>query len=471
MSARAPWLAIALGLVVLGVVFAQEAGAAFSVWGSSTAYGHCFLVLPIVLWLLWERRAVFETLPPVPALWPALLALPLMAMWLLAYWLGIMEGRQLAAMGFVELLLLAGLGWRLWWAASAGFLYLVFLVPFGAFLTPMLQNFTATFIANGLTALRIPFEANAYQISIPEGSFYVAEACAGLRFLIAAVAFGVLYAVTMFRSPWRRAAFIAISCVVPVVANGLRGLGIVVLGHILGSAQAGAADHLIYGWVFFSVVILLLAAAGFPFREVPAPPPDAVPAVAWPKAALGGCAIVAVLACVPPVASSMVFARSDAGAVAADFPRVKPPASCTSAGAQRQGVVSTEDFSCNGQDVRVTFAVLPRRTNPAQILEAARKAASSGLVGEVDSQVEMVGGVPWVRLAARDLGGAGAYAVWIDGVQRVGGLHDRLVMARDMFSAGAAPVAVSLRVAPGNGGADGFLAAFMGQVQILRKKG
>jgi hypothetical protein len=120
-----------------------------------------------------------------------------------------------------------------------------------------------------------------------------------------------------------------------------------------------------------------------------------------------------------------------------------------------------QDFTCNGQSVRVTFAVLPRSSNPAQILEAAREAAASGLLGEVDSQVEQIGGQPWVRLAARDLGGAGAYAVWIDGVQRVGGLHDRLTMARDMFSAGVAPIAVSITVAPGAQDASALLAIFM----------
>ena len=61
--------------------------------------------------------------------------------------------------------------------------------------------------------------------------------------------------------------FIAASIVVPIIANGLRALGIVALGHVLGSAQAAATDHVLYGWMFFSLVILLLIALGLPFRE------------------------------------------------------------------------------------------------------------------------------------------------------------------------------------------------------------
>ena len=300
-ASRPAWLAAAGGLALLCLAFRQEIGAAITVWDSSTAYGHCWLVLPIVGWLLWERRAILATGAARPTVWPAVAALPLAVMWVAADWLGIMEGRQLALVGFAELLLIACLGWRLWWALSAAFLYLAFLVPFGAFLTPALQRFTTGFILGGLRLLDIPFHADAFQIAIPEGAFYVAEACAGLRFLIASVAFGVLYAVTIFRSPWRRAAFIAVACVVPIVANGFRGLGIVLLGHALGSAQAGAADHLIYGWVFFSFVIVLLALSGLPFRQdmrPPAPPaarrcrpghapcsPPPLPCCCWPSPA------------------------------------------------------------------------------------------------------------------------------------------------------------------------------------------
>jgi hypothetical protein len=61
--------------------------------------------------------------------------------------------------------------------------------------------------------------------------------------------------------------FILASIVVPVIANGFRALGIVSLGYVLGSAEAAATDHVLYGWIFFSVVILLLIVLGLPFRQ------------------------------------------------------------------------------------------------------------------------------------------------------------------------------------------------------------
>ena len=163
--------ALVLALAALAVLFAGEIGAAMQVWRTSTAYGHCWLVLPIVLWLVYERRDEAAAMPAAPVVWPALLALPLVLLWVAADLLGVMEGRQMAAVGFVELALLAALGVRLYWVLSAAFLYLVFLVPFGAFLTPALQDFTAAFVAHGLDLLGVPNRVTQFQIEIPEGQF------------------------------------------------------------------------------------------------------------------------------------------------------------------------------------------------------------------------------------------------------------------------------------------------------------
>ena len=71
-------------------------------------------------------------------------------------------------------------------SVTLGLAFLVFLVPFGAFLTGPLQHFTAQFIEVGLNLLGIPNFVTDLTIEIPTGTCHGAEACAGLRFLIAA---------------------------------------------------------------------------------------------------------------------------------------------------------------------------------------------------------------------------------------------------------------------------------------------
>ena len=298
-SALRGWLPALLGIaascVLFGVAFQHEIAGAVRVWNESTAYNHCYLVVPLAGALLWMRRDILAQMRPSPSWWPLLLLPPASALWLAAALLDIREAGQLSVVLLFEILLLAILGWRLFRALLAPLLFLFFLVPFGAFLVPALQTFTALFTVQGLQLLGIPVFADGYIIQIPEGTFEVAEACAGLRFLIASIVFGCFFATVVYRSKWRRSIFIALSLIVPIVANGFRALGLVLLGHLIGNAAAVMTDHILYGWLFFTIVMLVLIAIGIGFKEDTGPDPGAEPrtaGVAAPASRLGTAAIV-----------------------------------------------------------------------------------------------------------------------------------------------------------------------------------
>jgi exosortase A len=270
-SALREWL-LALGFLcitctVFGILFQREIIGALQVWIDSTAYNHCFLVLPMAVVLLWVRRDVLARLAPNPTPWALLGVLALSALWVVAAFIDILEAEQLIVIGLFETLILAVIGWRTFRALMAPLLFLFFLVPFGAFLVPVLQQFTVVFAAAGLRLLSIPVFVDGTMIQIPEGVFEVAEACAGLRFLIASIVFGCFFATIVYRGLARRVAFIALATALPIVANGLRALGLILLAHIEGNAAAALVDHVLYGWIFFTLVTLLLIALGMGFAE------------------------------------------------------------------------------------------------------------------------------------------------------------------------------------------------------------
>lgn len=312
-------VAVAIACAVFGVAFQREIVGALHVWMESTAYNHCFLVLPLVAVLLWNRRETVALLRPRPAPWALALVPLLSAAWVAAALLDVLEAEQLVVVSLFEVLLLAVLGWRAFRALLAPLLFLFFLVPFGAFLVPALQRFTAAFAVNGLQLVGIPVFADGFIIQIPEGTFEVAEACAGLRFLIASIVFGCFFAIVVYRSRLRRIVFIGLSIFVPIVANGLRALGLIVLAHVEGSATAMEADHILYGWLFFSLVTLLLIAIGITFADRPEHP--AAPALGSPEVAssvrIGATMAVGVLMAVLGPAYLTMIDRASAAPVAA----------------------------------------------------------------------------------------------------------------------------------------------------------
>jgi EpsI family protein len=145
--------------------------------------------------------------------------------------------------------------------------FLFFAVPIGDFLLPTLMEHTADFTVAALRASGVPVYREGFLMVLPTGRWSVVEACSGVRYLIASVVTGTLFAYLSFATLWRRVAFVGVAIVVPIVANWVRAYIIVMLGHLTNNRLAVGVDHLIYGWIFFGFVMLVMFSIGARWRE------------------------------------------------------------------------------------------------------------------------------------------------------------------------------------------------------------
>jgi EpsI family protein len=141
--------------------------------------------------------------------------------------------------------------------------YMAFLVPFGDFLEGPLQTITVAMVMPLLHLFGVPASVDGVLITTSNGYFEVAEACSGAKFVIAMIAFGVLVANVCYVSWSRRAAFLAMALVVPVIANGLRAFGTIYAAWWTSVEAATGMDHIVYGWVFFAAVMAAVLAIGW----------------------------------------------------------------------------------------------------------------------------------------------------------------------------------------------------------------
>ncbi|WP_379487584.1 exosortase A [Novosphingobium soli] len=256
------WIAIIIGFLGDWTTMARQ-------WWDISTYNHVVLVPLILGWLVWQRRAELARLSP-RAWWPGL---PLVAGAAFVWLLGAVSGLDLARQAGVVAMLGACVPLLLGPRVSAGLLfplcYLVFLVPAGEELVKPLQIVTAD-ITIALTRLSgIPAKIDGVFIDTPAGLFEVAEACSGVKFLIAMVAFGALTANVCFLAWRRRAAMMAACIVVPVLANGVRAWGTIYAAQIFGVEVAAGFDHIVYGWFFFALVLGLVIAGAWRFFDRP----------------------------------------------------------------------------------------------------------------------------------------------------------------------------------------------------------
>ena len=270
-SARSNWLFPAAltvcVLLLLTAVFWPTFYSMAQVWERSETFAHGYLIVPISAWLIWRMRDELAQIQPRPDLRGLILLVVAGAGWLLA---DAGSVNVVAQFAFIAMLIAAVwtlLGWAFVWAAFFPLMFLFFAVPVGEFLIQPLMGVTADFTVTMLQTTGIPVYREGTFFSIPSGDWSVVEGCSGLRYLIASITLGVLYAYLTYRSWKRRLLFSIAAMIVPVFANSGRAYMIVMIAHLSDMKLALGIDHYIYGWVFFGLVMLLLFWIGSFWRE------------------------------------------------------------------------------------------------------------------------------------------------------------------------------------------------------------
>jgi exosortase A len=255
--------ALAAVAAVLLLLFAHDVGGLVSTWWTSTTFGHCFFIAPIVGWLVWQRRTELSVLRPV-AWWPGLvLVVAGGAGWLVGDAASVTFARQLGLVLMLQGAVVTVLGPVIARGLAFPLFYAFFLVPFGEWLEAPLQAVTVRLVMPLLALVGVPATSDGVMIHAGRYYFEVAEACSGAKFVIAMAAFGVLVANVCFTSWRRRVWFMAASVVVPILANGVRAFATIWVADLTSVETAAGFDHIVYGWVWFGVVMAATLAIGW----------------------------------------------------------------------------------------------------------------------------------------------------------------------------------------------------------------
>jgi exosortase A len=235
-------------------------------WLSST-YSHAAFILPISLYLAWRIRDNLEGLVPRPSFWILFLVPVLGFAWFLGELTSTAVIQHFFFVAMIVCLIWGEIGTPVASVLVMPLIFLFFAVPMGDSLIPILQDFSAWFAIKLLDLTRVPALLEGRFITIPNGKWEVAEACSGIRFLLASLTIGFVYATIMYRTLKRRVAFLVASAVIPILANGLRIYGIILTDYLGGTRISRSADHIFAGWLFVSVIMVLLFLLGQRWRE------------------------------------------------------------------------------------------------------------------------------------------------------------------------------------------------------------
>ena len=254
-------------ILIVPALFYQTTLDMAEVWWVNETFTHGFLIFPIVLWLIWVKRDNLSKLYPAPEPIGLIVTFLLSCLWLLSSLIDAKVVMQLSMISIILTLLWTILGRKIFLYLLFPFLYLFLAVPLGQSLIPILMEFTANATVYLVKLTGIPIYQDGLNFILPSGNWSVVEECSGVRYLIATLTLGIVYAYLTYATLKKRLIFITFSIIVPIFANSLRAFIIVLLGHFSGMKLAIGTDHLLYGWVLFGIIIFIMFYIGNFWRD------------------------------------------------------------------------------------------------------------------------------------------------------------------------------------------------------------
>jgi exosortase len=248
--------ALALG------IFAPIVYHMFLHWRAVDDYSHGMLVVPLAIYFAWERRAVLRRTPIRPSWW-GVFPLALGALALMTGRLGVeqMAMRVAFVLTIVGLPLLF-LGREMFRVLAFPLLFLFLMVPLPQSLVNViafpLQLIAADFAVNSLHALHVPALREGNIIHLVNTQLFVAEACAGLRSLMALGTLALVFAYFFRRNPVERLLIVLSAIPIAILVNAFRVAVTGYLAHRFGSDTADGMLHLTEGLFTFALAFALL---------------------------------------------------------------------------------------------------------------------------------------------------------------------------------------------------------------------
>jgi len=233
-------------------------------WIVDGNYSHGWLIIPISLYFVWERRDKLAAAPRQPS-W---LGLVLMAGGLLVLLAGLW-GSELFLSRIAMIPVIAGIVWfvfgwphlRILWFPIA---FLLLMIPIPAIIFNQiafpLQMQASRFGEWAISAVGIPVLREGNVLVLANTSLEVAEACSGIRSLVSLITLGLVYGYFMDPRPWVRALIVASVIPVAIIANGARVAGTGMAAHWIGKEAAEGWVHELSGWLVFVVAFAMILA-------------------------------------------------------------------------------------------------------------------------------------------------------------------------------------------------------------------
>jgi len=236
--------------VLIGLIF---------LWANSDDYSHGFAIIPLALYILWQKREILHSAQVRGAWVGFLVATGSLLVYIVAKKGEMQTFASVSMIFFLWGTVIFLFGYEIFKACLFPLLILFFMIPVPAqiiaALTIPLQLLVTDASVWLASLFGIPILSEGNVIQLPQRTFQVVQACSGLRSIMAMLTLGAVLGYFTLRSNVLRAILFLLAVPIAIAVNIIRVFVLIAVFHSLSIDLSEGSLHTIMGLTIFGIAI------------------------------------------------------------------------------------------------------------------------------------------------------------------------------------------------------------------------
>jgi len=258
------YILISILLIIFCAIFLPVFISLVKFWTNSEDYSHGFFILPLSLYIIWQKKDTLKKIPVQPSNWGLFIIIFFLLVFIIAR-----TGEIATLSPICMILIIIGIivyfyGFLICKELFFPLFFLFFMIPVPSqiysALTIPLQLFVtkATVFIAGLMGIPIYREGNVIHFS--NHTMQVVQACSGLRSMVSLLALGAIFGYFFLRSNMLRGILFVAGVPISIIVNILRVFLMVIAYHYFRYNLTADSIHTIFGIIIFIMALIIIAA-------------------------------------------------------------------------------------------------------------------------------------------------------------------------------------------------------------------
>ena len=226
MTRRASLILPLLAIVMFILAYLPVWQSLIKTWAGSEDYSHGFFILPISLYLVWQKKDALSKLPVEGSVWGLFVISAALLLYIFSIFAEIKTLSSFSMVPLISGIIIYLWGFQMFRALLFPVAFLVFMIPVPSqiysYLTVPLQLFVSKISVWIASMFGVPVFCEGNVIHLPDRTLQVVRACSGMRSIVSLLAISAVLGHFTLKSNMLRTILFSSSIIAAIIVNIMR---------------------------------------------------------------------------------------------------------------------------------------------------------------------------------------------------------------------------------------------------------